>query len=198
MGWAANFCDGDTTDPASDDMESGGRIPSACSSSSDEDTERKAPWAASWKASAQQSVSTERHGEKLQDVLSQVPPPRQATSVTDATGDQLGGSRQPLPEDGLIDIDPEEGRRRGDELMAMLMTQEDTDAPAIFSTLSVNAPAFPPPKPAAVEQQHQPRQLRQPQPQTQSQCWAAAWEGCGTGGWAAEASAQESSPAITG
>merc|ERR1719408_629462 len=77
--------------------------------------------------------------------------------------------------------------------MAMLMAQEDTDTPATFSTLSVNAPAFTPPKPVATEQ---PRQL--PQPQSQAQCWAAAWEGCGTAGWPSEASAQPAAPALTG
>lgn len=164
MGWPPAFCDGDTTDPASDDLEGSCRIPSACSSSSDEGSARRGRFRP------------------------------QASSVNVKAAKQPVAEREFLPSEGLIDIDPDEGRQRGEEIMAMLMMPQDTteEAPTTtFSTLSVNAPAFAPPM-SAPGQQPQPRQLRQPQPQLQSQlqsqCWSSAWEGCGTAGWSSDAS----------
>lgn len=156
MGWPSAFGDGETTDPASDDLDGSCQI---ASSSSDEDSEL------------------------------------QGSSLDHAASGQPSAPRQLLPEEGLIDIDPEEGRKRGDELFAMLMPQEAHEnlsaatAQSTVSTLSAHAPAFTPPKSVpSAQTSHLPAQQRQPRQQAHSECWAAVWEGCGTAGWSSDGS----------
>jgi len=190
--WPGAFADGETTDPASDDLD-GARA--SGSSSSDEDSERlAAPWAVgaeSWKTPA---VDVRGSG-KLQSMLSRVPLPHQGLSE-DAPRKGLPrekvfftaplpedpASRLELPTEGLIDVDPEEGRKRGDELMSMLfMPQEDFADTSPLPTLSADALPFSPPKPAAAAQP----QPKKPQSQ---ESWATEWAGSGTSGWSSYSS----------
>lgn len=157
-GWPSPFGDGESTGPASDDFDGSCQI---ASSSSDEDTERKAG----------QSKSLQR------------------SSCDNGAAKKPSAPMEFLPVEGLVDIDSGEGRRRGDELWALLMPQAHEEAPkapaaaAPSSILSVNAPEFTPPNPASVPTP-QLRQTRPPQQQaTSNSQWAAVWEGCGTGGW---------------
>jgi hypothetical protein len=185
LGWPGAF-DGDTTEPASDDLDGSCQV---ASSSSDEDSERQAPWALGntdhWK-------TFEHHGQRsssqLQDRLSQAHLPLQACSHEDGDHHPSAPRRQ-LPEEGLIDVDPEEGRKQGGELLAMLFAPQE--APEATSNeasrwgLSADAPEFLPPKSTSTA-------MQPPQSRQQQTGWAAEWGGCGAAGWSSENSGAQS------
>lgn len=165
LGWSM---DGETTtDRASDDPNSG-------PSSSDDDSERQAPWvrrSQPWKKTIHADSKASRGQSQHEESPISTPPLRAEASDTTAA---YSSPREELPEEGLVDIDPEEGKRRGSELMAMLMTSEHSQE---VPEKSESVPsAEPSPSVAA------PRSLREllscrPCSQSASTSqWAPSWE----------------------
>jgi len=175
-GWPSTLGDGDTTDPASDDAsDTFAFTKDRDTSSSDEESERQRPQ-----------------------------PPRNIPLPSfQSNAAKKQPARRELPEEGLIDIEPEEGIKRGGELMAMLTMFQDAAAnpvlpvvrpadplPAV-AILSKDAPEFRPP--AAASSRQQPSRQHVPSRQQAQQCWAATWEGPATanGGWGSERTTPE-------
>mmetsp|Transcript_34001 Transcript_34001/g.54200 ORF Transcript_34001/g.54200 Transcript_34001/m.54200 type:complete len:378 (+) Transcript_34001:90-1223(+) len=150
LGWSM---DGETTtEPASDDLDGGYQIGS---SSSDEDSERQVPWvrsSQSWKTSTHSHSLASReqpqNGTSLRSLLAKAPPPPRS-EVSDIPASNAV-TREELPEEGLVDIEPEEGKRRGGELLAMLMPCESAQEKSVLarstetslSDTSLAAPRF--------------------------------------------------------
>jgi hypothetical protein len=178
LGWSM---DGETTtEPASDDLDGNYQLGS---SSSDEDSERQVPWARgslSWKMSTHVDSYADRRysqkGESLHNILAKAQPaPRPEVPET---ASRHCSTREELPEEGLVDIDPEEGKKRGGELMAMLMTSDAAQelprksVPARSTEPSLSDASWPaPPRPShsASARRAYPHQANRPQ-------WAASWE----------------------
>jgi hypothetical protein len=188
LGWSM---DGETTtEPASDDLDGCYQIGS---SSSDEDSERQVPWALgslSWKmtshADSLANRGQPRNGKSLHNLVVQtpLPPCPQASCAPELKSN----TREQLPEEGLIDIDPEEGRRRGSELMAMLTFGDgakdlpekaasacSTEPSRSNSSLVAPRLAHQSPSSACQPVRQYPHQQKRPSPQW-STPWESGWE----------------------